>query len=302
MAFGLVLGTRPGVVQLERVNSEPKGSGQLPVLSDCFTLIACLGACMTRLGVVVWCTARSGFLYLRVQTATYLGENMNRRVVLIIDGQDQLRHALDERNYLTSVSSASEALNVYSKNQPDLVVVNGNGVPSEGLEVCRDLRAISEVAILVVATEMDEVDELLAYALGADDCMIGPVSIRRFVAKVTALTRRKKPRHTQARPELLRHGSISLDVSGRHVLVENQAINLTRTEFDILAKLMERPNHVITRGSLVQEIWPDWVGDERVIEVHISRLRRKIVAAGGPRIVEAVRGVGYRLGLQQAVH
>ena len=224
---------------------------------------------------------------------------MNRRVVLIVDGQDQLRHALNERNFQTCVSSASDALDAYAASQPALVVVDGNGVPSAGLEVCRSLRAISEVPILVLATEMDEVDELLAYALGADDCMIGPVSIRRFVAKAGALTRRKKHHAIEPEPTLLRHGSLRLDADARQVKVADRTVSLTRTEFDILAMLMHRPNHVVTRGSLVQEIWPDWFGDERVIEVHISRLRRKIIDAGGPRIVEAVRGVGYRLGLLQ---
>ena len=143
---------------------------------------------------------------------------------------------------------------------------------------------------------MDEVDELLAYALGADDCMIGAVSIRRFVAKAAALTRRKKHPAIETEPTLLRHGNLSLDAAARQVRVADRTVRLTRTEFDILAMLMHRPNHVITRGNLVQEIWPDWFGDERVIEVHISRLRRKIVDADGPRLVEAVRGVGYRLG------
>lgn len=224
---------------------------------------------------------------------------MNRRVVLIVDGQDQLRHALDEREFQTCVASASDALEAYAASRPALVVVDGNGVPSAGLEVCRSLRAISEVPILVIATEMDEVDELLVYALGADDCMIGPVSIRRFVAKAKAMTRRRKNHGIEAEPSVLRHGVLGLDVATRQVTVADRAVGLTRTEFDILAMLMQRPSHVITRANLVQEIWPDWFGDERVIEVHISRLRRKIINADGPRIVEAVRGVGYRLGQLQ---
>ena len=225
------------------------------------------------------------------------GGNMNRRVVLIVDGQEQLRHALNERNYQACVSSASDAPRAYAANQPVLVVVDGNGVPSAGLEVCRSLRAISDVPILVLATEMDEVDELLAYALGADDCMIGDLSIRRFVAKVAALTRHKKSHSVEASQKLLRHGIISLDAATRQVKVAERAVSLTRTEFDILAMLMHRPEHVVTRGSLVQEIWPDWFGEESVIEVHISRLRRKIIDADGPRVVEAVRGVGYRFGI-----
>ena len=225
---------------------------------------------------------------------------MNRRVVLIVDGQDQLRHALDERGFQTRVSSASDALEAYAASRPALVVVDGNGVPSAGLEVCRSLRAISEVPILVIATEMDEVDELLAYALGADDCMIGPVSIRRFVAKAKAMTRRRGHHASEAKPSVLVHGVLGLDMDTRQVTVSERSVSLTRTEFDILAMLMQRPNHVVTRGNLVQEIWPDWFGDERVIEVHISRLRRKIMDADGPRIVEAVRGVGYRLGQLQS--
>lgn len=227
---------------------------------------------------------------------------MKNRVVLIVDGQDSLCTALADRQYQTYISTTAGALAAYATHKPDLVVLNGNGVPSAGLEACRNLRAISEAPILVVATEMDEVDELLAYALGANDCMIGPWSLRRFVAKASALTRLPKVAKIVDEPRTLRLGSLSLDLDARQVKLEDKDINLTRTEFEILAMLMERPDHVIKRQNMVQEIWPDWFGDERVIEVHISRLRRKIVAAGGPRMVEAVRGVGYKLGMQQPVH
>lgn len=233
-------------------------------------------------------------------TAAYFGEYiMSNRVLFIVNGEESLQEVLELRNHQTFISGTADILQAVSAHQPDVVVIDGNGVPSGGLDACRSLRAVSNVPILVVATQMDEIDELLAYALGADDCMIGPVSPRRFQAKLTALARR----HAAAAPEIeqnrLQQGCLSLDLDARTVVVEDQLIGLTRTEFDILALLMRNPEHVMERRVIVQQVWPDWYGDDRVVEVHISRLRKKITEAGGPRIAESVRGVGYRLGIRQ---
>lgn len=226
---------------------------------------------------------------------------MTYRVQFITNGENSLKQVLDLDGHQQFVADTSIALAAIAENRPDVVVIDGNGVPSSGLETCRSLRAINNVPILVVATEMDEIDELLAYALGADDCMIGPISQRRFKAKLTALARRHKAAAPETSTRLLQHGGLTLDPDDRTVLVEDRTVALTRTEFDILALLMGNPERVIARRVMVEQVWPDWFGDDRVVEVHISRLRKKITAAGGPRIVESVRGIGYRLGLRQLV-
>lgn len=225
---------------------------------------------------------------------------MTHTVQFIINGESPLSQVLNLRAQKTFISGTENAIQAVAENRPDVVVIDGNGVPSEGLDACRELRSVSNVPILVVATEMDEIDELLAYALGADDCMIGPISPRRFGAKLKALARRHTAAAADTESNLLWHNSLSLDLDARTLKVDDHLVAVTRTEFDILALLMRNPEHVMARRALVQQVWPDWYGDERVVEVHISRLRRKIVDAGGPRIAESVRGVGYRLGLGQA--
>ncbi|QXQ10592.1 response regulator transcription factor [Paeniglutamicibacter sp. Y32M11] len=226
---------------------------------------------------------------------------MNNLVIQTVGLRQEICSELSERNYEVLTSEKSNVMDMGEKNNPSLVVVDGDSAPSMVLELCRSVHQKYKVPILVVATAMDEIDELLAYAVGVDDCVIGPLSIRRVVAKIEALNRRSRGFENVADPltGVLRHGELSLDVASRLVSVSGNHVSLTRTEFEILTLLMLRPHHVIKRQNIVEKVWPNWFGDERVVEVHLSRLRRKVLLAGGPRIAESVRGVGYRLGVLQ---
>jgi DNA-binding response OmpR family regulator len=144
----------------------------------------------------------------------------------------------------------------------------------------------------------DEEDRLAGLATGADDYITKPFSVRELVARVQAVMRRPR---TVARPDgaVALHvvGDLEVDVPGRQVRVAGERVTLTRTEFDLLAALAQRPREAMSRRRLIDVVWdPAWVGDEHLVDVHIGHLRRKIGDdPAAPRYVETVRGVGYRM-------
>ncbi|MGQ1796883.1 response regulator [Kocuria oceani] len=190
------------------------------------------------------------------------------------------------------------ALEAASAGAPDVVILD-LGLPGlDGVEVCRRIGASSECYVLMLTARGDEEDRLAGLATGADDYITKPFSVRELVARVQAVMRRPR---TVARPDgaVVPHvvGDLEVDVPGRQVRVAGERVTLTRTEFDLLAALAQRPREAMSRRRLIDVVWdPAWVGDEHLVDVHIGHLRRKIGDdPAAPRYVETVRGVGYRM-------
>ncbi len=219
-------------------------------------------------------------------------------VLLVLSAQDTRQAAEDVlRSHaydVVSVEDGSAVIASFYAHRPVAVVLDADIPGANGLEVCRRLRAASDVPLVVVTPRTDEVDELLAFAVGADDCMAGTFSAKRLAARVDALVRRQAPDDRRV-TDTLGYGPILMRRISRTVSVHGEDVPLTRTEFDLLCRLLEHPDHVISRAELIQSVWGEWHGDDHVIEVHLSRLRSKILAVDGPRIGDPVRGVGYRL-------
>ena len=184
------------------------------------------------------------------------------------------------------------------------MVVLDLGLPGlDGIEVCRQLRTFSDCYVIMLTARADEIDKLIGLSVGADDYLTKPFSPRELVARVHAMLRRPRAQHPPATDvEALRFGTLSVDVGAREVRSDGRLVDLTRTEFDVLATLAARPRLVFTRRQLIDAIWGEtWVGDEHLVDVHIGHLRRKLgddPDAG--RFVRTVRGVGYRMGEGQA--
>ena len=183
---------------------------------------------------------------------------------------------------------------------PDVVVLD-LGLPGlDGLEVCRQLRTFSDAYVVMLTARDDEVDKLIGLSVGADDYMTKPFSPRELVARVRAMLRRPRPLGTgeDDGPVLRSFGSLSVDPLGRDVWLAGEPVFLTRTEFDLLAALSERPKMAFSRRQLIDHVWgPTWVGDEHLVDVHIGHLRRKLNdEASTSKFVRTVRGVGYRMG------
>jgi DNA-binding response OmpR family regulator len=181
----------------------------------------------------------------------------------------------------------------------------------DGIEVCRQLRTFSQAYVLMLTGRTDEVDRIVGLTVGADDYVTKPFSPREISARVEALLRRARPA-AGAAPEApvapastqRRFGALAIDPEAREVTVDDQHVELTRTEFQILDALTENARRVLTRAQLRERVWGGgWFGDDHAVDVHVSNLRRKLAAAGAAQAVATVRGVGYRLApaLAQAV-
>ncbi|MGZ4537244.1 MAG: response regulator transcription factor [Nocardioidaceae bacterium] len=181
-------------------------------------------------------------------------------------------------------------------HRPDLVVLDVMLPGFDGLEVCRRIQAEHPVPVLMVTARDDETDKLVGLAVGADDYLTKPFSMRELVARVHALLRRVRRAAELASAGkdavALRIGDLEIDRAGRRVRRAGADVHLTPTEFDLLACLVAHPRAVLTREQLLEQVW-DWVdaSGTRTVDSHIKALRRKL----GPDVIRTVHGVGYGL-------
>ncbi len=225
--------------------------------------------------------------------------------VLVVEDTDEIRElvvtvlrraGMDVREATTGAACLEEV----RREVPDVVVLDLGLPDADGTEVCRQIRAESECYVLMLTARAEEVDLLIGLAVGADGYMAKPFSPRELVARVQAMLRRPRvpaPRPAPVEESVLRLAELEVDEDGREVRVDGAVVDLTRTEFDLLAALASRPGRVLQRETLLREVWQtDWEGSVRLVEAHMSNLRRKLQAAGlsSPEI-RTVRGVGYRL-------
>jgi DNA-binding response OmpR family regulator len=182
---------------------------------------------------------------------------------------------------------------------PDVVILD-LGLPTlDGIEVCRQIRTFSDAYVVMLTARSEEVDTLIGLSVGADDYITKPFSPRELMARIQAMLRRPRtPREAEDQHHDLRFGVLRVDVEGRDVWLGGEPVALTRTEFDLLAALAERPRMAFSRRQLIDHVWGQtWVGDEHLVDVHIGHLRRKLGDdATEGRFVRTVRGVGYRMG------
>ena len=186
---------------------------------------------------------------------------------------------------------------------PDVVVLD-LGLPGlDGVEVCRQLRTFSDAYVVMLTARSEEVDTLIGLSVGADDYMSKPFSPRELMARIQAMLRRPRPlgQHADGQPPARSFGPLSIDPVGRDVWLDGTPVSLTRTEFDILATLSERPRMAFSRRQLIDAVWGStWIADEHLVDVHIGHLRRKLGDdADQARFVRTIRGIGYRMGSAQ---
>jgi len=167
------------------------------------------------------------------------------------------------------------------------------GMP--GLEVCRRLRAVSTVPILMLTARASEDDRLAGFEAGADDYVAKPFAPREIVARVQALLRRTAGTSSSPRPSLT-IGDLEIDLWAKQARVAGRTVSLTATEFRLLAALAAAPGRIFSREELVARVFgPDYDGFDRTIDVHVTNLRRKIEPPGEPRYILTAHGLGYRL-------
>lgn len=198
------------------------------------------------------------------------------------------------------VHDGLEAVKLAREVDPDIVVLD-LGLPGiDGVEVCRQLRTFSDAYVVMLTARSDEVDTLIGLSVGADDYVTKPFSPRELMARIQAMLRRPRPLggSTGESSQALTFGLLTIDPVGRDVWLEGAPVSLTRTEFDLLSTLAQRPRMAFSRRQLIEGVWgPTWVGDEHLVDVHIGHLRRKLGDDPNQAMfVRTVRGVGYRMG------
>ena len=188
------------------------------------------------------------------------------------------------------------AVAMADKYRPDLIVLDVMLPGFDGVEACRQIRLFTDAYIIMLTARDDEIDKIVGLSVGADDYLVKPFSPRELIARVRAMLRR--PRAVPVSPALTVLGDLIIDVEARKVTVDGSPVDLTRTEFDLLAAMADRPRAALSRRQLITEVWgADWYGDEHLVDVHVGHLRRKLGDdATEPRYVRTVRGVGYGLG------
>lgn len=206
---------------------------------------------------------------------------------------DPLSKGLQREGFdIERVSSGTAAMEA---PQPDVVLLD-LGLPDiDGYEVCRRMRATSDVPILFLTARSDEIDRVVGLELGADDYVVKPFGFRELVARIRAVVRRRGPERRQASNggSPLRVDGLEVDRRARRVVLGGGEIDLTPKEFDLVALLVTDPGAVFERRRIMEEVWGHpWYGPTKTLDVHVASVRKKL---GDPGWIETVRGVGFRL-------
>ncbi|HEY3810463.1 MAG TPA: response regulator transcription factor, partial [Acidimicrobiales bacterium] len=194
------------------------------------------------------------------------------------------------------VSDGAAGLRLALENVPDLVVLDLMLPSIGGLEICRRLRAVAPIPIIMLTARGEETDRITGLELGADDYVAKPFSPRELTARVKAVLRRATgPLSPAGDTATLRAGDLEVDVRSHEVRMAGDLVALTAKEFDLLVYLMSHPRRACRRETLLEEVWGFTTGDTSTVTVHIRRLRAKIeLDPSAPRYVCTVWGVGYR--------
>ena len=212
--------------------------------------------------------------------------------VLVVEDEDAIAEPLVEglRREGFAVTRVATGRDALAAGDTDVVLLDLRLPDVDGLDVCRTLRARSEVPIIVVTARGEEADRVVGLELGADDYVVKPFGIRELIARIRAVTRRTHSRHTEGPIEI---GSLEIDERSRRTRIDGNVVRLTPKEFDLLLALARDPGAVVSRRRLLEDVWDtSWYGSAKTIDVHVASLRRKL---GDPGLVETVRGVGFRL-------
>ncbi|PPS44143.1 response regulator transcription factor [Chroococcidiopsis sp. TS-821] len=220
--------------------------------------------------------------------------------ILVVDDDPAIRNLiqrfLSSKNYqVESAEDGKTALAAFEQFNPDLVILDVNLPDVLGYTLCQDMQNRTKVFVLMLTSRADEADKIRGFAQGADDYLTKPFSLSELEVRVAAILKRQRV-VTAAEKQRLTFEKLVIDPERREVTLNNQLIPLTALEFDLLRFLASHPGRVWRRAELIQEVWDyDYVGDQRVVDVHIGQIRKKIeIDATQPILIQTVRGVGYK--------
>lgn len=251
-----------------------------------------------------------------------MGTDSYERTAVVVEDDPDIRELLVLTLSMVGfntieTASGRDALALVREHQPDLVTLDLNLPDLDGMEVCRQLRPLTDAYIVMITARVEEIERVLGLEIGADDFIVKPFSPREVRARVAAMFRR--PRSivdgtsvpgdgasaagagtegaAEADGAVVVHGALSVDVEGRVARLMGEELPLTKIEFDLLSTLITGSRRVWTRETLLERVWGEgWTDDHHLVEVHIRNLRKKLGEdTREPRFIKTVRGVGYRM-------
>jgi two-component system response regulator RegX3 len=231
-------------------------------------------------------------------------------MILIVEDEpsyvDALEVALRREGFATSVATdGPSALVRFDEVQPDLVLLDLMLPGMSGVDVCRQIRARSRTPVIMVTAKDSELDTVVGLEVGADDYVTKPYGLRELIARIRAVLRRVGNEGDEAAiavdQDVLEVGDVRLDAGRRELTVRGGLVPIPRKEFELLEAMMSRAGRVITRETLLDQVWGlDYVGDSKTLDVHVKRLRSKVeVDPSNPQHITTIRGVGYRFETEQ---
>jgi two-component system response regulator RegX3 len=221
--------------------------------------------------------------------------------ILIVEDEgslaDSVRYNLEREGFVVTVAAdGRRALERFRAEPPALVILDLMLPEVSGLDLCRAIRAESDVPIIMVTAKDSEADKVAGLELGADDYVTKPFSVRELVSRVRALLRRTRMSPEGVQVDVLTGGPVEMDVVRHEVLVGGEAASFPPKEFELLETFLRRKGRLLTRDFLIEEVWgSDYFGDTKTLDVHVKRLRKKIEEdPHSPTHLVTVRGLGYK--------
>ncbi len=224
---------------------------------------------------------------------------MTKETILVVDDEQNIRDLaklyLERDGYqVITVNDGFKALAAIKQESPTLMVLDLMLPEIDGWEVCRRVRAESNLPILMLTARDDDIDKIVGLEMGADDYLTKPFNPRELVARVRAILRRIKPQSAPSLADVRELGNVKVDPSSREATVADQRITLRAKEFDLLITLIDHVNIVLSRNQLLDLVWGyEFYGQTRTVDVHIAHLRDKLNQS--TLIIETVWGMGYKL-------
>ncbi len=222
------------------------------------------------------------------------------RILVVEDEEslaDTVRYNLEREGYVVTVAAdGRKALERFRSEGPSLVILDLMLPEMSGLDVCRQIRQISNVPIIMVTAKDSEADKVSGLELGADDYVTKPFSVRELVSRVRAHLRRAGMRTAEPEEDVLSGGPVSLDVAKHEVIVRGETVGFPPKEFELLETFLRRQGRLLTRDFLIEEVWgAGYFGDTKTLDVHVKRIRKKVEQDPHlPKHLVTVRGLGYK--------
>jgi len=226
-------------------------------------------------------------------------ENGGMRILLVEDDPSVAASVIDGLTnasmQVDHVSTGKQAIAKALSENFELILLDLGLPDMDGQDVCRSVREKSTTPIIILSARSEEIDRVLALEFGADDYMVKPFGMRELVARIRAVARRAGPSDATPAPATQEIGPLSIDRRSQKVFVNGADVYLTPKEFDLLAYLATDPGAVYRRNDIMSEVWDtNWYGTTKTVDAHVAALRKKL---GNQEWIEAVRGVGFRLGV-----